>query len=99
MGKLYEENWYQKWQKEAIMGKFPKWYRYRNRAVPVPPNRGQSVHETIQAVLVPPNRMQSVPVPVRAVPVRQCPKCPECCIFAYLSLNSHTNCIGTLLND
>ena len=23
MGKLYKENWYKKWQKEAILGKFP----------------------------------------------------------------------------
>ena len=28
MGKLYKENWYKKWQKEAIMGKFPRVYRY-----------------------------------------------------------------------
>ena len=99
MEKLYEENWYQKWQKEAILGKFPKWYRYRNRAVLVPPIRSQSVPVPIQAVPVPPNRMQSVPVPIRAVSVPQCPKCPDCVVFAYLSLNSHTDCIGTLLND
>ena len=24
MGKLYEENWYKKWQTEAILGKFPR---------------------------------------------------------------------------
>ena len=35
MGKLYEESWYQKWQKEENLGKFPKLYRYRYRAVPV----------------------------------------------------------------
>ena len=81
MGKLYEENWYQKWQKEAIMGKFSKWYRHRNRAVPVLPNRGQSVPVPIQPVPIPPNRMQSVPVPIRAVPVLQCPKCPDCVIL------------------
>ena len=92
MGKLYQENWYQEWQKEAILGKFPKWYRYRNKAVPVPPIRGQSVPVPIQAVPVLPSRMQSIPIP-------QCPKCPDCVVFAYLSLNSHTDCIGTLLND
>ena len=43
MEKLYEENWYQKWQKEAILGKFPKLYRYQNRAVSVQPNRMQPV--------------------------------------------------------
>ena len=71
MGKLYEENWYQRWQKETILGKFSKWYRYQNRAVQVPPNRGQSVPVPIQVV----------PVPVRAVPVLQCPKCPDCVIL------------------
>ena len=35
MGKLYEENWYKKWQKEAILGKFPRVYRYRYKAVPI----------------------------------------------------------------
>ena len=35
MEKLYEEKWYQKWQKEANMGNFPKLYRYRYRDVPV----------------------------------------------------------------
>ena len=68
-------------EKEAIMGKFPKWYRYRNRAVPVPPNRSQSVPVLIQAVPVPPNRTKSVPVPIRAVLVPQCPKCLDLCIF------------------
>ena len=29
MGKLYKENWYKKWQKEAILDKFPRVYRYR----------------------------------------------------------------------
>ena len=50
-------------------------------AVPVPPNRSQSVPVPIQAVLVPPYRMHSVPIPVRAVPVPQCPKCPDCVIL------------------
>ena len=42
MGKLYEENWYQKWQKETFLGKIPeavpvhppveaKWYWYRSK--------------------------------------------------------------------
>ena len=74
MGKLYEENWYQKWQKEANLGKFPKLYRYRYRAVPVQPNRMQNVPVQVQAVPVHPNIMQPIPVQV-------CPKCPECCIF------------------
>ena len=57
MGKLYEENWYKKWQKETIMAKFPRVYWYRYKAVPVQPTRGQPV--PIQA-----NRMQLVPVQV-----------------------------------
>ena len=69
MEELYEENWYQKWQKEVILGKFPKWYLYQNRAVLVPPIRGQSVPVPIQAVPVPPNRMQSVPVSIKVVSV------------------------------
>ena len=56
MGKLYEENWYQKWQKEAILGKFPKLYRYRNKVVPVQPNRMQPVPVQVRAVSVQPNR-------------------------------------------
>ena len=96
---LYEEQWYQKREKEAILGNFPKWYRYQNRAVPVPPSRSQSVPVPVQAVPVPPNRTRSVPVPIRAVPVSQCPKCPELCSFAYLSLKSYSVSIGTLLND
>ena len=99
MEKLYEEKWYKRGQKEAIMGKYPKWYRYRNRAVPVPPSRSQSVPIPIQAVPVPPIRTKSVPVRIRAVPVPQCPKCLDCCIFAYLSLKSYTVSLGTLLND
>ena len=79
----------------------------QNEAVPVPkqgctdtpPSRSQTVPLPIQAVPVPPNRMQSVPVPIQVVPVPVCPKCLDCCIFAYLSLNSYIDCIGTLLND
>ena len=41
MGKLYEESWDQKWQKETILGKFSRMYRYRYRVVPVQPTRGQ----------------------------------------------------------
>ena len=92
MGKLYKEKWYKKWQKEAIMGKFPRVYRYRYRAVPVQPTRGQPV--PVQA-----NRMQPVPVQVQGVPVQVCPNYPDCVVFAYLSLNSYTVNIGTLLND
>ena len=92
MGKLYKENWYKKWQKEAIMGKFPRVYRYRYRAVPVQPTRGQPV--PVQA-----NRMQPVPVQVQGVLVQVCQNCPDCVLFAYLSLNSYTVSIGTLLND
>ena len=35
MGKLYEESWYQKWANITNMGKFPKLYWYKYRAVPV----------------------------------------------------------------
>ena len=52
MGKLYKENWCKKWQKEAIMGKFPRVYRYRYRAVPVQPTRGQPVPVQVQGVPV-----------------------------------------------
>ena len=75
MGKLYEENWYKKWQKEANLGNFSRVYRYRYRAVPVQPTRGQPV--PVQA-----NRMQPVLVQVQGVPVQVCPKCPECVVFA-----------------
>ena len=81
MGKLYEENWYQKREKETILGKFQKWYRYQNRAVPVPPIRSQSIPVPIQAVSVLPNITKSIPVPNRVVPVPQCPKCPDLCVF------------------
>ena len=81
MEKLYEENWYQKRQKEAILGKNSKWYRYQNRAVLVPPNRSQSVP-------VPPNKSQSVPVPIRAVPVP-----PNRTKSVPVSLNSCTDSI------
>ena len=82
MGKLYKENWYKKWQKETILGKFPRVYRYRYRAVPVQPTRGQPI-----------------PVQVQGVPIQVCPNCPDCVVFTYLSLNSYTVNIGTLLND
>ena len=41
MGKLYEENWYQKWAKITILGKIPEavpiqvQHRYRYRDAPV----------------------------------------------------------------
>ena len=77
MEKWYEERWYQKREKEAILGKTTKWYLYQNRVVPVPPNKTQSVQVPIQVVPVPPYRMCMVPVPNRVVPVPQCPKCPD----------------------
>ena len=83
MGKLYEENWYQKWAKISNMGKFPRVYRYRYRVVPVQPTRGQPVPVQVQAVPVQANRMQPVPVQIQGVPVQVCPKYPECCIFFY----------------
>ena len=92
MGKLYKENWYKKWQKEAILGKFPRVYRYRYKAVLVQPTRSQPV--SVQA-----NRMQPVPVQLQGVPVQVCPNCPDCVVFGNLSLNSYTVNIGTLLND
>ena len=82
MGKLYEENWYQKWQKKHLWAKFPKLYRYRYRAVLVQPNRMQTVLVQVQAIPVHPNRMQPVPVQVKGVPVQVCPKCPDCVVFA-----------------
>ena len=86
--------------KETFLGKIPE-------AVPVPKqactdtplSRSQTVPVPIQAIPVPPNIMQSVPVPIQAVPVPVCPKCPDCYDFSYLSLNSHTDYIGNLLND
>ena len=38
-GDFYEENWYKKWQKEAILSKFPRVYQYMYKAVPVQANR------------------------------------------------------------
>ena len=64
MEKLYEEKWYQRGQKQQILGKITRWYRYQNRVVPVPR----------QVVPVPPYRMCLVPVPNIVVPVPQCPK-------------------------
>ena len=63
------------------------------------PSRSQPVPVQVQVVPVHPNRMQPIPVQVRGVPVQVCPKCPDCVVFAYLSLNSYTVSIGTLLND
>ena len=99
MEKLYEERWYQKRKKEAILSKTTKRYRYQNRVVLVPPNRTQSVPVPIQVVPVPPYRMCMVPVPNRVVPVPHCPKCPDLCSFAYLSPKSYTVSMGTLMND
>ena len=106
MGKLYEEKWYQKWAKISNMGKFPRLYRYRYRVVSVHHSRSQhvpvqvqAVPVQVQAVPVHPNRMQPLPVQVRGVPVKVCRKCPDCAVFVYLSLNSYTVSIRTLLND
>ena len=95
MGKLYEEKWYQKWAKISNLDKFPRLYRYRYRVVLVHPSRSQPVPVQVQPVPVHPNRMQPVPVQVKGVPVQVCPKCPDCVVFAYLSLNSYTVSIGT----
>ena len=81
MEKLYEENWYQKRDKEAILEKILRRYQYQDRAVLVPPNRSQLVPVPIQVIPVPPNRIKSVPVPNRVVPVPQCPKCPDCVVL------------------
>ena len=54
MEKLYEGRWYQKREKEAILAKTTKWYRYQNRVVPVPPNITQLVPVPVQVVPVPP---------------------------------------------
>ena len=70
-----------KWQKETFWAKLSRLYWYQNKDVPVQPNRMQPVPVQIQVVLVQPNRMQSVPVQVRAVPVLQCPKCPDCVVL------------------
>ena len=86
-------------KKKHFWAKFPKLYRYRNKAVPVHPNRSQPVLIQVQAVPVHPNRIQLVPVQVKGVPVQVCPKYPDCVVFAYLSLNSYTVSMGTLLND
>ena len=48
MGKLYEEKWYQKWAKITNLGKFPRLYRYRYRAIPVHPSRSQTVPVQVQ---------------------------------------------------
>ena len=96
MGKLYEEKWYQRWAKISNVGKFPKLYRYKYKAVPVHPSRSQPVSLQVQIVSVHPNRMQPVPVQVRGVPVQVCPKCPDCVVFAYVSSNSYTVSMGTL---
>ena len=78
MGKSFKENWYKNWQKEAILGKFPRVYRYRYRAVPVQPTRGQLVPIQVQPVLIQANRMQ--PVLVRCTDTGV-PKFPRLCSF------------------
>ena len=77
MEKLYEERWYQKREKGAILGKTTKWDRYQNRVVSVPPNRTQSVPVPIQVVPVLPYIMCMVPVPNRVVSVPHYPKFPD----------------------
>ena len=62
--------------------------------VPVQVTRGRSGPVSVQA-----NRMQPVPVQVQGVSVQVCPNFPDCVVFVYLSLNSYTVNIGTLLND
>ena len=52
MGKLYKENWYKKWQKEAILGKFLRVYWYRYRAVPIQPTKGQPISVQVGPVPV-----------------------------------------------
>ena len=74
MEKLYEENWYQRGQKPAILGKTTRWYRYQNRVVPVPLNRTHLVPVPRQVVPLPTYRMCLVPVPNIVVPVPQLPK-------------------------
>ena len=68
-------------KKEAILGNFPRVYRYRYRGVPVHPIRDQPVPVQVQPVPVQANRMQPVPVQVQGVPVQVSPKCPKCCVF------------------
>ena len=68
MEKLYEENWYQKMQNQHFWAKTTRWYRYQNRAVPVPPNRTHLVPVSIQVVPVPPCRLCLVPTPKIVVP-------------------------------
>ena len=70
--------------------------------VSVQANRIQPV--SVQANRIPPvsvhaNRIQPVSVQVQGVPVQVCPNYPDCVVFTYLSLNSYTVNIGTLLND
>ena len=74
MEMLYEERWYQKREKEAILAKTTRWYRYH-------PNRIQLVPVPIQVALVPPCRTCLVPIPNRVVPV---PHCLNAQIFVFL---------------
>ena len=67
MGKLYKENWYQKWQKKQIWtisrtctGTGTGVYRY------TPPEANMYRYRS--------NRMQHVPVQVQGVPVHVSPK-------------------------
>ena len=96
MEKLYEENWYQKMQNWHFWAKTTRWYRYQNRVLPVPLCL---VPVPRQAVPVQSNRMCLVPVPNTVVSVPLLPKCSDLGNFAQLSLSSHTNSMGTLLND
>ena len=99
MGKLYKENWYKKWQKKQIWAISRSWTGTGTGLYQYTPTRSQPVPVQVQPVPVHPNRMEPVPVQVKGVPVQVCPKCPECCIFVYLSLNPYSVSIGTLLNE
>ena len=92
MGKLYEESWYQKWQKEANMGKFQKLYRYRYKAVPVHPQQKPSCTGTPQ------QNATCTGTGQRCTGIGV-PKMPRMLYFHILSLNSCTVSMGTLLND
>ena len=82
-----EESGTKRGQKSTILGKPTRWYRYKNRVVPVPLNITHLVPEPRQVVPVPTYIMCLVPVPNIVVlvpnivvPVPQLPTAQICVI-------------------
>ena len=99
MGKLYEDNLYQNMQKKHFWAKFLRLYRYRYRAVPVQPQQKPNCTGIGPSCSGTPQQNATCTGTGQSCTGTVVPKMSRIVYFAYLSLNSHTDCIGTLLND